>query len=89
MSRMILVAVGVALLLPNPALAQSYCDQVRQAVAMFGHAASKRHALEHYGKEAVEAGERCLRQGKSRERGIEASDGDSGRRRQRTNANDR
>ena len=89
MPRMSLVVVGVSLLVTNSALAQSYCDQVRQAVAIFGHAASKQHALEHYGKEAVEAGERCLRQGKSRERRLETSDGDSGRRRQRTNANDR
>ena len=94
MASMILVAVGVTLLMTSSALAQSYCDQVRQAVAIYGHAASKQHALEHYGKEAVEAGERCLREGKYREGRIKAIDdasrtSDGSRRRQRINANGR
>jgi hypothetical protein len=41
----ILVAVGVALLLTNSSFGQSYCDQVRQAVATYGYAAAKRHAM--------------------------------------------
>ena len=57
----ILAAVGFALLLTNSALAQAYCDQVKQAVAIYGYAASRQHALDHYGKEAVEAGDKCLR----------------------------
>jgi hypothetical protein len=56
----ILVAVGVAALLTNSALAQSYCDQVRQAVATYGYAAAKRHAMAHYGREAVRAADRCM-----------------------------
>ena len=56
----ILVAVGVALLLTNSALAQAYCDQVRQAVATYGYAAAKRHALANYGKEAVRAADKCV-----------------------------
>ena len=88
MPRMSLLVVGVSLLLTNSALAQSYCDQVRQAVAIFGHEASKRHALEHYGKEAVEAGERCLK-GNYQQRRTDASDEDSGRRRHRTTTKDR
>ena len=90
MPRMSLVVVGVSLLLTSSALAQSYCDQVRQAVAIFGHEASKRHALEHYGKEAVEAGERCLKQGNYQERRTDAIDEQSGtpvRRRHRTTTN--
>ena len=84
MPRMSLVVVGVSLLVTNSALAQSYCDQVRQAVAIFGHEASKRHALEHYGKEAVEAGERCLKQGNEN-----SGRPDGSRRRKRTTTKDR
>jgi hypothetical protein len=57
----ILVAIGVALLLTNSSLAQSYCDQVRQAVATYGYTAAKRHAIAHYDSRAVRAGDRCLR----------------------------
>jgi len=56
----ILVAVSVALLLTNSSLAQSYCDQVKEAVATYGYSAAKRHALAHYGIRAVRAGDRCL-----------------------------
>jgi hypothetical protein len=57
----IVVSVGTTLLLTDYALAQSYCEQVRLAVATYGYEVSKRHALTHYGKEAVEAGEKCLK----------------------------
>jgi len=56
----ILMAVGVALLLTNAASAQAYCDQVRQAIATYGYAAAKRHAMEHYSKEEVAAADRCV-----------------------------
>jgi len=56
----ILVAVGVALLLTNSSSAQSYCDQVKQAIASYGYAAAKRHALAHYSKEEVKAADRCV-----------------------------
>ena len=56
----LLTAAGVALLVTNCAQAQSYCDQVKQAVAPYGYEAARRHALEHYGKEAVDAGDKCL-----------------------------
>jgi hypothetical protein len=42
---------------------QSYCDQVRQAVATYGYAAAKRHALAHYSKHEVEVADRCVRGG--------------------------
>jgi len=54
------IVVGVALLLTNSALAQSYCDQVRQAVATYGYAAAKRHAMAHYSRQAVRTADRCL-----------------------------
>jgi hypothetical protein len=57
----ILMTVGVVLLLTDSALAQSYWTQVRLAVATYGYEAAKQHALAHYGKEAVEAGEKCLK----------------------------
>ena len=57
----ILAAIGMTLLVATPALAQSYCAQVRQAVATYGYAAARRHALTHYGIQAVRYGDRCLR----------------------------
>ncbi len=60
MTRMILVALAVTLLLTNSSLAQSYCEQIRQAVATYGYMAAKRHALAHYGREAVIAGDKCV-----------------------------
>jgi hypothetical protein len=59
----ILMIVAVALLLTSRASAQSEanCDEIRQAVATYGYEDARRHALLHYGAEAVEAGEKkCL-----------------------------
>ena len=59
----IMVIVGVALLLTTRAWAQSEanCEEIRQAVATYGYEEARRHALIHYGAEAVEAGEKkCL-----------------------------
>jgi len=60
--KRILLAVGVALLLTDYASAQSAanCDQIRQAVAQYGYAAARAHALAHYGAQAVRSGDRCL-----------------------------
>jgi hypothetical protein len=41
----IVAAIGIVLLLTSPSLAQSYCQQVRQAVATYGYVAAKRHAM--------------------------------------------
>ena len=57
----ILAAIGMTLLVATPALAQSYCAQVRQGVATYGYSAARRYALAHYGKEAVRYADRCLR----------------------------
>src|SRR5215831_9343369 len=59
----ILIIVAVALLLTNRGWAQSEanCEEIRQAVATYGYEDARRHALIHYGAEAVEAGEKkCL-----------------------------
>jgi hypothetical protein len=56
----ILVAAGVALLLTNHSWAQSNCEQIRQAVATYGYAAARQHAMTHYGSEAVKVGDKCL-----------------------------
>jgi hypothetical protein len=55
------IAVGVAVLLGGSASAEGQCDQVKQAVATYGYAAARKHALENYGKEAVAFGDKCLR----------------------------
>ena len=47
----ILTTIGIVLLLTSPSLAQSYCAQVRQAVATYGYAAAKRHAMAHIRQE--------------------------------------
>ena len=57
----ILAACGIVLLLTNSSSAQYYCDQVMQAIAIYGYDAARQHAMTHYGKEAVEAGDRCVR----------------------------
>jgi hypothetical protein len=56
-----LVAFGVVLLLTNSSSAQYYCGQVMQAIAIYGYDAARQHAMAHYGREAVEAGDRCVR----------------------------
>ncbi len=43
---------------PDPTPTQ--CEQIKQAVAQYGLAAARRHALEHYGAEAVKVGDKCL-----------------------------
>jgi hypothetical protein len=43
---------------PNPTPDQ--CRQIREAVAQYGYAAARRHALENYGAEAVRVGDKCF-----------------------------
>ena len=56
----ILITIGIVLLLTSPSLAQSYCAQVRQAVATYEYVAAKRHAMAHYTTREVRAADRCL-----------------------------
>ena len=59
----VLIIVAVALVLTPRAWAQSEanCDEIRQAVATYGYEEARRHAMIHYGAEAVESGEKkCL-----------------------------
>jgi hypothetical protein len=56
----ILFTVAFALLLTNFAMAQSYCDQVRQAVATYGYAAAKQHAMAHYSPREVAVADKCV-----------------------------
>ena len=43
---------------PNPTPMQ--CQLLRLAVAQYGFAAARRHALETYGPEAVKTGDKCF-----------------------------
>jgi hypothetical protein len=61
MVKVTMIALAALLLLDNLAAAQSYCAQVKEAVARYGYTAARRHALANYGREAVQAGDRCLR----------------------------
>jgi hypothetical protein len=62
----ILFGVVFALLLTNAAMAQSYCDQVKQAIATYGYAAAKAHALAHYTRHEVAVADKCVGGGGSR-----------------------
>ena len=56
------IAVGGAVLLAGSASAEDpRCEQVKQAVATYGYAAARQHALENYGQEAVAFGDKCMR----------------------------
>jgi hypothetical protein len=63
MPRFLLLA-GALLLMPGYALAQApsadQCQQIKQAVAQYGYAAARRHALETYGADAVKVGDQCF-----------------------------
>jgi hypothetical protein len=63
--KAILVAVGVALLTTSYSWGQSQanCDQIRQAVAQYGYAAARSHAMRTYGADAVRNGDKCLGRG--------------------------
>jgi len=57
---------GAILLMADYAYAQvqgldaTQCEQLRQAVAQYGYAAARQHAMVTYGPEAVKAGDKCL-----------------------------
>jgi hypothetical protein len=63
-----LLLTGVILLMADYSFAQDYspdptpmqCQLIKQAVAQYGFAAARRHALETYGPEAVKTGDKCL-----------------------------
>ena len=62
------LAAGATLLcMANHAFAQTspgptsmQCQLLRLAVAQYGYAAARRHALETYGPEAVKVGDKCF-----------------------------
>jgi hypothetical protein len=61
------LVVGFILLTADYAFAQygqqpdpMQCQQIRQAAAQYGYAASRRHALATYGPEAVKMGDKCF-----------------------------
>ena len=60
MLRFFVIVVGGAVLLCGSASADDRCDLVKQAVATYGYAAARQHALENYGQEAVAFGDKCL-----------------------------
>ena len=62
-----LLLTGVVLLMADYAFAQdspdptpTQCQLIRLAVAQYGFAAARRHALETYGPEAVRTGDKCF-----------------------------
>ncbi len=59
-----LLLTGVILLIADYSFAQSpdpmQCQQIRQAVAQYGFAAARRHALATYGPAAVKTGDKCF-----------------------------
>jgi len=66
MSRLLLLT-GVVLLIADSSFAQNspdptptQCLLIRQAVAQYGFAAARKHALETYGPEALKTGDKCF-----------------------------
>ena len=66
MPRFLLLA-GIVLLIGDYSFAQDspdptpmQCQLIRSAVAQYGFAAARRHALETYGREAVKTGDKCF-----------------------------
>lgn len=67
MSKFLLLTTAV-LLMPSCAFAQDLgngpsamqCQQIKDAVAQYGYAAARQHALENYGPEAVRFGDQCF-----------------------------
>jgi hypothetical protein len=62
-----LLLVGFSLLMTDYSLAQDspdptpiQCHLIRLAVAQYGLAAARQHALETYGPEAVKTGDKCF-----------------------------
>jgi hypothetical protein len=59
-----LLLTGALLLMPGYAFAQApsadQCQQIKQAVAQYGYAAARRHAMETYGPDAVKVGDQCF-----------------------------
>jgi len=67
MTKFLLLTTAV-LLMPACAFAQdlgngpneAQCQQIKSAVAQYGYAAARQHALENYGPEAVKFGDQCF-----------------------------
>jgi hypothetical protein len=71
-SRLLLLT-GVILLMADYSFAQyspdptpMQCQLIRLAVAQYGLAAARQHALETYGPEAVKTGDKCFTKGRVR-----------------------
>ena len=69
----LLVLTGVILLMADYSFAQyspdptpMQCQLIRLAVAQYGYAAARQHALETYGPEAVKTGDKCFTKGRAR-----------------------
>jgi hypothetical protein len=68
MVRLLLLLTGVVLLMADHSFAQDspdptpmQCQLIKLAVAQYGFAAARRHALETYGPEAVKTGDKCFK----------------------------
>ena len=63
MLRVLFLTVAIVLV-PDHSFAQApdpaQCRQIREAVARYGYAAARRHALVAYGPEAVRVGDQCF-----------------------------
>jgi hypothetical protein len=64
--RRLLLLIGAIFLVADCTFAQAQdldpgqCEQIRQAVAQYGYAAARKHAMTNYGPEAVRRGDKCL-----------------------------
>ena len=79
MPRLLLLT-GVILLMANYAFTQDspdptpmQCQLIRSAVAQYGFAAARQHALETYGPEAVKTGDKCFTKQEGRDTSSDAA----------------
>ena len=56
----ILLMVGRSFAQSSPDPTPEQCRLIKQAVAQYGYAAARRHALETYGPEALRTGDKCF-----------------------------
>jgi hypothetical protein len=75
-----LVLVGFSLLMTGSSFAQNspdpspmQCQMIKLAVAQYGYAAARQHALQTYGPEAVRTGDKCFAKGAGRGMGARTS----------------
>ena len=73
LTGLVLLMVDYSFAQDSPDPTRMQCLLIRQAVAQYGFAAARRHALEAYGPEAVKTGDKCFMKRTVRARALSIS----------------